>query len=621
MAKIVINEVSKNYSWSIGAASYATVALPITASWGPGFFDPDTLGMTLEDTLERTSWARYPANQEGVEAFAAAYRGPASNYRITKDYSYQMAMTLLAAGYDVLVCRMCPGAKAISSMPVGDATLHITAKYPGTFGNNLIVSLKKVLHRNYWNMIVYVKDASTGVTTAVENKIFYFDLNNPQETILHLSEMESRFVDLTVEGSISDEMTSFEPCKVTLAGGTDKADITGKTSADLLNAVKTLATSRLAAIGCNADVIKNHDYIAAVDAAIKNVADIDVADAATMLYKEWLFRYVLDVYDLLKDKLTYNPNRIISPGWDDMNTTDIDGVIVSRLNQLSPIHCKIMEVCYYSRCATGYLDIPKCLPRNAVYNESTIAGEEGYAQMLARPEDFAPNFANISADDELNASLYPTHCALFAPWGQYTYVNTGKQAPANPAFLALMIERAMIKNQSLQYEWCLPTNRKHNLAIGKLDYTVSKKLLDEWQKLEGVGVNVITAIPDMGTTVWGNSTLFETPPATYQALANLSTRKLMNAVKDLVYRCGIAITFQYSNNEAYASFVAGCTPLLDTMKNVGAIEGYKIRMSADVSGLDRVNLNTVIGTVELFVHGVINDIIVDLVALPAGLNQ
>ena len=619
MAKITINEISKNYVWTVGAASYATVALPITAAWGPGFFDPDTLGLSLEDTLERTSWARYPATQEGVEAFVSAYRGPASNYRITKDYSYQMAMTLLAAGYDVLVCRMCPGAAATVSIPVGSATLNVSAKYPGSFGNNLIVNLKKVTNRNYWNLITYVKDAATGVTTPVENKIFYFDLNSPQETILHLSEMESNFLTLSVSGTISDTM-SFEPVRVSLTGGTDKADTANKNAADIMETVKELATARLAAIGYSAEVIKDSDYMAAVNTAIEHIDAMDAAEAATFMYKEWLYRYVLEVYDLLKDKLTYNPNRIISPGWDDMNTTDMDGVIVERLNQLSPIHCKIMEVCYYSRCACGYLDVPKCLPRKAVYNESTVKGEEGYAQMLARPEDFAPNFAKISADDELNASLYPTHCGLFAPWGQYTYVNTGKQAPANPAFLALMIDRAMIKNQSLQYEWALPTNRKHNLAIGKLDYTVSKKLLDEWQKLEGVGVNVITTIPDMGTTVWGNSTLFETPPATYQALANLSTRKLMNAVKDLAYRCGISITFQYSNEEAYASFYAGMVPLLDTMKNVGAIEKYEMRMSADISGLDRVNLNTVVGEIRIWVHGVINDINIDLVALPAGIE-
>ena len=144
---------------------------------------------------------------------------------------------------------------------------------------------------------------------------------------------------------------------------------------------------------------------------------------------------------------------------------------------------------------------------------------------------------------------------------------------ASPSFLALLIDRAMILNQSVQYEWALPTTRRHNLNIGKLAYNVPKKLLDEWQSLDGVGVNVLTNIPDRGVSLWGNSTLYEVPPATYQALANLSSRKLVNAVENLAYRCGISITFQYNNEQAYNSFYAGMTPLLDTMKNQGAIEG------------------------------------------------
>ena len=43
MAQITINEISQGYSYNIGTSSYATVALPITSSWGPGYFNPDNL--------------------------------------------------------------------------------------------------------------------------------------------------------------------------------------------------------------------------------------------------------------------------------------------------------------------------------------------------------------------------------------------------------------------------------------------------------------------------------------------------------------------------------------------------------------------------------------------------
>lgn len=622
MANIKINEVSQNYTYNIGTSSYATVALPITASWGPGYVDPATVGATTRDeVLETTVWQRFPATQAGLEAFVAAYRGPAANYRIAKDYSYQMAMTLLTSGYDVLVCRLCPGACAEATFNAGttdnagkftkgDATFTIKAKYPGTFGNNLMITLSKVPNRKYYNIVTYVLDSS-GTRTAVENLLFVFDIEDSTDTILHVDELESNFLSFTVTGTIDDEAT-FETPSVTLTGGSDKmATDTSDTATTILTKARAEALARFAAAFGDEDA-EDAEYIATYDDLLEAADSFDITKASVLLYKEWLYTNAFHVYDLLKDKLSYSPQRIMSPGWDDQNFTDLTGEPhLTRISQVSPLHVKLMDIGYYSRCGTALIDIPKCLGRSFVYNESTKDTETGYAQLLAR---YTP--ANGAYD--VNATMYPSNASLQAPWGSYTYVGTSKKNIASPSFLMLMIQRAMILNQPSQYEWALPTNRKHNLDIGKLDYTVSKKQMDEWQKLEGVGVNVITTIPNLGTTLWGNSTLFEVPPATYQALANLSTRYLVNAVKDLVYRVGIQITFQYNNEQAYSSFYAGVTPLLDTMKNIGAIDGYYVKMAADIDGLDQVNANTIVGKIYLVVNGVVNDIVVDLIALPPG---
>lgn len=610
MAQITINEISQNYTYNIGASSYCTVALPITASWGPGYVDPESVGLDQETVLENTVWQKFPATQAGLESFVSTYRGPAANYRIAKDYSYHMAMTLLTAGYDVLVCRLCPGTHAettIENQKTG-GTLTLKAKYPGTFGNTLMATLNKVPNKNYWNLITYVIDSS-GVKTAVENLIFAFDLDNTSDSILHIKEIESNFFTFVVSGTLDEDADFGNLSSGIMIGatedtkGTDRAADTDVSS--MIDKAIQLAKSRFSTVSDTA----GQEYIDALT-AVKS-SNLDTSTAATLRYNEWLYTSALDVYDLLKDKLAYNPNRVISPGWDDQNITEIDGSAVIRLNSPSPLHIKLMDIGYYSRCATAFIDIPKCLPRAAVYNDSSDSSVQGYAQVLAR---YVPSNAAM----DVNGSLYHTHSAVFAPWGQYTYVGTSKQNPASPSFQALMLQRAMILNQSLQYEWAMPTSRKHSLSLGKLDYTVPKKLLDIWQKLEGVGVNVITNIPDLGVGLWGNSTLFEVPPATYQALANLSTRFLVNAVENVAYKAGISITFQYNNSEAYSRFYAAVTPLLDTMKNAGAIDGYYVKMSADINGLDQVNANTVIGKVYLVINGVINDIVVDLIALPPG---
>lgn len=604
MANITIHEISQNYTYNVGTSTFATVAVPITSCWGPAFQDPDSLGLSLEDALERTTWNHFPSTQEGLESFVATYRGAASNYRLAKDMSYQLAMTLLTSGYDVLVCRLCPGTNAQGEFNTASSKkLTVKAKYPGTFGNSLMVTLTKVANRNYWNIITYIVD-STGVKTAAENITFVMDLADATDTILHINEVNSDFLTFVVSDTIPSSET-FTESSIMLTGGTDKAADEDATA--MMDDAIALATKRYTDAGYD----DSAEYVEALN-TIK-ASEPDDATASSIRYMEWMYTYVIDIYDLLKDKLTYNMNFIVSPGWDDQNISDIDGSNVVRLNQISPIHIKLMNVAYFSRCATSLLDIPRCLPRSAVYNESTEPDKEGYAQMLSRyvPADTAL---------EINGSLYSTHSALFAPWAQYTYVGTSRQNPAPPSLLHLLIHRAMILNQTVQYYWVLPTTRKHNLNIGKVDYTVPKSLLDEWQSLEGVGVNVITSIPDLGTTVWGNSTLYEVPPATYQALANLSTRYLVNAIEDIVYRAGIAITFRYNNEEAYSSFYSAVTPTLDTMRNAGAINDYYVRMSADINGLDQVNANSVIGKIYITVPGVINDITVDLVALPPNVD-
>ena len=608
MANIKVNEITRNYSYNMRDTDYCTVAMPITACWGPAFEDPDSLGVDAATALENTGWSRFPATQEGLERFVATFRGPSSNYRITKDYSYQMAMTLLTQGYAILACRLCPGTRASASIPEVDedgstgatGSLEIKAKYAGTFGNNLRVKItKQPLGANtfYLNLIVYSVDA-TGGQTAVENKVLVLDPANATDTIPSVDGLESNFLTFALSGQpTEDDLVT--TVNVSLTGGADDFALGTSASAMVQQAID-FADARFD------DGAETSTYVRALE-SVKNTAT--VTQAAALRFNEWVYTHLVGtaaydgVYDLLTDELTYNPNRIISP-WDDQNILSINPDMIITNMAVSPIHKKLLDVAYVSRCATAYIDIPKSLPRNRVWDEDE--DNRGYAQLLS------------ALAEEKNDPLYTTHSALFAPWGQYQYVGTGRQAPATPAFMALLIERAMILNQASQYEWAMPTSRVNNVALGKLDYTVPKTLMDQWQSSEGVRVNIITTLPDMGTTIWGNSTLFNVPPATYQALANLSTRKLFNAVEDVVFKVGLGIQWHYSNQESFSRFYTGVTPLLDTMRDIGAIEDYAVQMSADVNGLDTVNANSVIGTIVLVVNGVIENLTVDLIALPQG---
>ena len=620
---IQVNVISENKAFTVENANYCTVALPITACWGPGFSlptaDPNNSDDTtdpVEAALENTAWSLFNAGPDGLESFIATYRGPSSNYRSTKDYSYFMALSLLNAGYAVQTCRVCPGTNASTIIPKGDSSspapaggsLIIRAKYPGTFGNNLKVSLKKKVSgaSTYWNMIGYAIDAN-GTSRAVENLVFVFKPEDSTDTIVSIDELQSKFFDFKVSGTINEDQMEVEA--QVLEGGADTASGEGQTAAEIMDEAIALASKRYE---------DGSDYLT----ALNNVKDtIGKSAAEAIRFNEWIYTYTIGikgstasgingVYDLLKDKINYNPNRIISP-WDDQDILAIDPDYPVVNMDPSPMALELLEVADASRCATAYIDVPKSLPRNRVWDDTDDEDHYGYAQRLSH------------IDPTINDNLYCSNAALFAPWGQYTYAGTTRQAPATPSFMALLIERAMIKNQSAQYEWALPNTRNNNVKLGQLAYTVPKTLLDNWQASDGTRVNTITTVPSLGTTIWGNATLFDVPVATYNALQNLSTRKLINAVKDTVFKIGIGLEFQYNGQEAYAKFFAGITPLLDTMRNVGAILDYKVKMAADINNIDSINANSVVGTVYLVIAGVIENITVDLIALPQGtdLNQ
>lgn len=614
---IQVNVISENNAFTVENANYCTVALPITSCWGPGF-SLSSSAPTSEDidsALENTAWSLFQAGPEGLESFIATYRGPSSNYRSTKDYSYFMALSLLNAGYAVQTCRLCPGTAASTvvggdgsgSGTSGAGSLVITAKYPGTFGNNLKITLRKKISgtSTYWNLIGYAVD-SNGTSRAIENLVFVFNPEYSTDTIVSIDELQSKFFTFTVDGNIDEDHMEVTTPQA-LEGGADVAAVDDSTTAaQIMDEAIALAKTRYGQES-------SADYIAALNDAKEGIGDNKSA-AAAMRFNEWVYTYATGaasdaevafpgVYELLKDRINYNPNRIIA-SWDDQNILAIEpDRIITAMNP-SPMQLKLMDVANASRCATAYIDVPKSLPRNLVWNDDEA--HLGFAQRLS------------SVPQTVEDPLYTSSSALFAPWGQYMYAGTTRQAPASPSFMALLIDRAMIKNQAAQYEWALPNTRNNNVKLGQLAYTVPKALLDNWQAPDGTRVNTITTVPSLGTTIWGNATLFDVPVATYQALMNLSTRKLINAVKDTVFKIGIGLEFQYNGQEAYAKFFAGITPLLDTMRNVGAILDYKVKMAADINNIDSINANSVVGTVYLVIAGVIENITVDLIALPQG---
>lgn len=587
------NTITIKFELSSTNKNEITITLTVSASADATW---DSVSVYTWNEVSDKTWDGLGGNNPTVRSFAdvLAENGVASGL-VVNNNSVHLVITNPKEG--------------TADAPVDDGVYYIAtvaAKYAGTFGNRLIVDIRNNVYGSnglVWNATTYILQDNGGIIPA-ESINFVLNYEDSTDTLYYIDEIAdySEYIGSISLGNLVD-LPGFESkiydCRLAVkedGKGTDYNDAIETT--EIAGAVKLALTDR--------GYDNYDDYYIAIASLVDNlIADESYADARYLLDAQQKFTAFYFLLDMLKDKLSFSPQFIISGGWDDMCVSMFENSFdkYTAIPRVAPLHSKLMEVAYYSRCSCALIDIPRDIPIDFVKTENSAM--PGYVEKLSQQGDALDN-------------LYATHSALFTPWGRYTYVSMNRPVECAPSIEYLLIERAMIKNQATQYYWCLPTTRSHRLNFGKLDYKVSKAYLDSWQKNYGPDLNVITNIPSLGLSLWGNSTLYNTPVATYQALANLSTRLLVNAVEDLVYRCGIAITYQYNNDDAYSSFVAGVTPLLDTMVNVGAIDDYYVRMASGINGLDSVKANEVVGLIYLVINGVINDITVDLVCLPAG---
>lgn len=725
MAKIVVNEYSQSYTYNTGTGSYCEVALPIASCWGPcNAFSasPDYDVNTAVDM-----WNHFDGTAVGLQEFVRTYGGPIANYRTYNDYSYYKALSLLSAGYDLLVQRISFGSNA----SLNNGTTIISAKYPGSFGNRISVQIKS--ESTYFYIIVYVDKS------AVENIRFARDENAATEDIPIYTDIESNYItmsggnDFTVMVS-SEALTGGQDCAFGSEATGDIESIYGipeSEAADTLtpsvvfqnpgafptgyseqtnpNVIGQLMIAAHVDAGGQSSDFEGNDvpnaskyaYAAEVKTFVNNninryisstwamqslsadshnlavanqaaktakgigtvTISLDTSTSSTvdvlvnfsdktaksvisgvglskigdvkddnsiefmsqfitsqnitgymggtlflamageantlglnkLFFEQFMSRFACVAYRQLADKLAHSPNRMIYP-WDDLRISTMSDTVSLIPTELSPTSVVMANVAADSRCATAYIDVPKDL----------------------KISDIKPYAEAFSASLGGSSSLLATNSAMFCPWGKYNYVTMSSSAEASPSFLTLLIQRSMIQNQSLQYEWMLPSSRTNSVKMSDMQYAPTTAYLNLWQAGSGASVNAIAKIPGLGTTLYGNSTLYDLPVATYQALSNLSTRLLFNAIKNRIFECGMAITFTYNNNDAYSAFYAGVTPLLDSMKNAGAIDGYRVQMSQDIDSFGTVNANSVVGKITLQVNGVINDITIDLVAIPSS---
>lgn len=506
-------------------------------------------------------------------------------------------------------------------IPENTQTMRIQAKYPGSFGNNLKVRIKcgtnadgfkigtvEVYDNNGYNTnpneIVPTDQLLELVSVAFDEEAATD--NRPLITEASFSNLDSPM--FYIAGTTDDVSPADYPIGVqttSLLYGTDYAttlpDGTTITAAD----VKDIVAERFDT---------DSQYYIYISQIATDYQSNDY-DALVRLYnQQMLYKRFYGCVGELTDPIVYDWDALVQGIADDQYVpksfleTHEDFFMEY---EVSTLVTKMIEVAANSKCGAALIGTPFGMPRGIQTGSGVSTVKTGalkYKDMISQAV----------------GPTYSTFGEVVGPWCKTTLALAGANSWISPevAHLLLIINAKGVGGQNKW--WMIPAGMLGTGIVHSPEYKIKKKYLDLIQDHDqGVCLNPLMEVPGKGFTCFGNSTLWDKPLGTYNALQNLSTRFLTNRVKQRIWDTALQILFRYNNEDAYSHFYAGLSPLLDEMRAVGALTGneynpwgYRIIMNPDIINLDRINANTVIGKVELAVTGVIDTVDVDLFLLP-----
>ena len=609
MPRINITEHSDTYSFQVRNNNYATVALPITAIWGPAYI--------ADDIDANPDWLYFEAGYAGTTNFVNTFKGP-NPYLGQREKSYEYALKLLAAGYNVLVKRVDGlGIRSSAFANFANASgddpaikVVFTAKYAGTYGDNLKATLNFNKTTKLGTVVVTEVSDTSSNETLLEMKDVAFSETVATDTIPFITEAEFQYLanivfmtptDVVVNPSSVISRAVNSPVSALLGGGSNYTQRTINNTEINAGAVTTLVSDR----GLTVSNSSYYNYIQSLTTDSANL---------TLLYNQQiLYSRVIGCVQELTDPICYDWDAIFCGIADDQYIPKSYITAQDPANikyGVSTVTTTLAAVAAQSKCGCAFLGTPFNCPRGTKSGNVTT-------WTVKYKDDVAEAIETVGKG-------YSTFAEIVGPWCKTTLPISGANVWICPelAHLLLIINAQGVGG--INKWWMVPAGMTSTGVAHSPEYKIKKAYLDVIQNHEeGVCLNPLMEVPGKGFTCFGNSTLWNKPLGTYNALQNLSTRLLCNRVKQRIWDVALQILFKYNNENAYSHFYAGLSPLLDEMRSVGALTGnefnplgYKIIMNPDIINLDRINANTVIGKVYLAVTGVIDTVDVDLFLLP-----
>lgn len=339
------------------------------------------------------------------------------------------------------------------------------------------------------------------------------------------------------------------------------------------------------------------------------VAGIDVtpedADEGSHVYEAPRFKmmtyYMKETVNLLKNvsSMTSSSSLFTSPSG--------DSKIVTMLEELKDIG-EYGQVKFVTSGAYGIVGVSS--------SDSSLTGLEIAQKMIevvvARGGDAVALIDHENDGGEVlvgSGSVYEAiknqnignseYAAMFTPWATYS-ISTSPVRVHMPASFGYLMSYAISAQVNPTFLAIAGGARGQVPGIIKLDTSsrLSNTIANEYQPRDGVSINAITDFKPYGLTIMGNRTLKDN---SYQgnltATSFLDVRNMASDIKKQAFVTAKKLLFEKNSDTLWVRFLAGITPLLDSMRSGQGIKDYTI---SKVTTNEKAKLKALINIVPIY---------------------
>ena len=637
MPQIKVNEIDQSIVTRVVSDNKVKVLVPGIASFGPAYDSTNISAMTFTDVNEFNK----------VFGYTEAEYNPIEN-----DYSRIYATELIKKGAEVSFIRINNGgdvakfdigpadrttpskSTVIDAVKYSDAFKEeeakangaelsdyskytflpqiesITAKYSGSFGNKLLLTITPITSKNiaynyqYANISIYYVDSttnykintdeSTGESTVtkdvVVNRVKKLETHrvstNPSDAD-YFEDVEFNYITITATANARNELTLAWSTLDPVSGTTTLSSGFPQITLKIHNDENALVYNNFANLSGGTDFEYSESSLSILQKGYSGVfvgggAGFNVDDVNTYINDVYgesgilsnIFATLNECYENFTDPYIYDFDFITSggllnidyevvPGTDgNMSTVTATGIIDGNtvLTKLIPVHDRMRELVETRQ---------DCIALCDVYKEY-------------HPES-APEYVRL-----LNSS----YCTVHNPWCWINHPSENRLILMPPSFIFLHTLLSNLINNIESQKWFPPAGVKRATArvVKKPMYEIGSTLLNAWQNDSTSRVNPIMKLKQFGYVIYGQYTALEAlDEYTHSALESLNVRLISNVVKKKIFEVCMQLAFEPNTKSLWLKFFAHMDKFLSYMKNNDGLYDYKIVMDESTVTSDDIN--------------------------------